>query len=181
MKLSNVIFPTLCIGLLSACAPQLDDLTAYPNKVKQNTKVYIEPYPEFSSQPAFQYDSADRRSPFKRPVDRSEPLVAKTQSNCLQPDYDRRKESLEQYGLDALAYTGSFKSKGTEWVLFKTADGALLKGTRGSRIGLFYGTIKSINRQTVKIEQLLPDGAGCWQREETTLSLNSTAGENNNV
>ncbi|WP_018982513.1 pilus assembly protein PilP [Salinimonas chungwhensis] len=181
MKLSNVIFPSLCVGLLSACAPQLDDLTTYTNQIKQKTQVRIEPYPEFSSQPAFQYSSADRRSPFKRPVDRSEPLVTKRQTNCLQPDYDRKKESLEQYGLDALAYTGSFKSQGTEWVLFKTADGSLLKGTKGSRIGLFYGTIQTINRQSVKIEQLLPDGAGCWQREETTLTLATPAGENNNV
>lgn len=168
-------------GLLSACSPKLDDLTTYTDQIKQNTRVQVEPYPEFSSQPAFAYQEQDRRSPFVRPTDRSEPLVTQAQTNCLQPDYDRRKETLEQYGLDALTYTGSFKSRGTHWVLFKASDGSLLKAKRGSRIGLFYGKIKTIGREEVKIEQLLPDGAGCWQREETTLTLTSPAGENNNV
>lgn len=171
----------LAAGLVSACSPQMDDLAAYTTQVKANTQVKIEPYPEFSAQPAFDYAASSLRSPFVRPVDRSEPMVKAAQANCVQPDYSRQRESLEQYGLDALAFTGSFKSQGTQWVLFKTADGSLLKGKKGSRIGLFYGTITTIDPQAVKIEQLLPDGAGCWQREETTLTLASPAGENNNA
>ena len=179
--------PNKTLGLLAiaslcaACSPQMDDLTAYTARIKQTTQVQIDPYPEFSVQPAFMYTGGDLRSPFARPADRPEPLVAKRQTNCLQPDYSRAKEALEKYGLDALTLTGSFKSRGTHYVLFKTADGNLLKATHGSRVGLFFGTVKEIGRQTVKIEQLLPDGAGCWQREETTLTLNGTAGENNNV
>lgn len=178
---SKLLGCLVSVGLLSACAPQLDDLTRYTAEVKQNTRIQVEPYPEFSSQPAFKYTGDERRSPFVRPTDRSEPMMTKAQSNCLQPDYDRKKEALEQFGLDALSYTGSFKSRGTHWVLFKATDGTLLKARKGSRIGLFYGKITTIGRETVKIEQLLPDGAGCWQREETTLTLASSPGENNNV
>lgn len=178
---SKLLIIVVVAGALSACSPKMDDLTAYTAQIKQNTQIQVEPYPEFSSQPAFQYQETDRRSPFVRPTDRTERLVTQAQTNCLQPDYERPKEALEQYGLDALAYTGSFKSRGTQWVLFKASDGSLLKAKHGSRIGLFYGKIKKIGREEVKIEQLLPDGAGCWQREETSLSLASSAGENNNV
>ena len=31
----------------TGCAPHIDDLVAYTNDVKQNTKPSIEPYPEF--------------------------------------------------------------------------------------------------------------------------------------
>ncbi|QJR80551.1 pilus assembly protein PilP [Alteromonas pelagimontana] len=181
MKIRPIIFSLFCLGSLSACAPQTDDLVAYIAQVKQNTQVRIEPYPEFKTQPAFTYKAAKLRSPFAPPLERSEPVVVAKQANCVQPDFGRRKEALENYGLDALSLGGSFTSQGVKWVLFKSNDGSLHKAKVGSKVGLFYGTIKKITNNSVMIEQLLPDGAGCWQREETTLTMSSTAGENKNV
>ena len=37
----------------TGCAPHIDDLVAYTNDVKQNTKPSIEPYPEFEQKPVF--------------------------------------------------------------------------------------------------------------------------------
>ena len=101
--------------------------------------------------------------------------------NRLQPDFERKKEPLEKYGLDSLTLSGTFSTQGIRWVLFKTNEGNLLKGRVGSHLGLFFGKITSINDESIIIEQLLPDGTGCWQREKTTLSMNSSAGDNNNV
>lgn len=176
-----VIFSTFCLGALTACTPNLSDLVAYTNQVKANTQVQIEPYPEFAQQPAFVYSAQSLRSPFIRPKDKSEPVMVAKQANCLQPDFSRRKEALEQYGLDAIALSGSFTSQGVQWILFKTNDGGLYKAKVGSHIGLFYGKITAVKGDSVIIEQLLPDGTGCWQREETTLTPVTSAGENENV
>ncbi len=167
--------------LTTACSPSLDDLTAYTAQVKSNTQVNIEPYPEFSKPPSAQYTAQNLRSPFTRPKEKTAPVAVAKQANCLQPDFSRKKAKLEQYGLDALALSGSFTSQGTHWALFKSNDGSLHKAQIGSRIGLFYGKIKAINNKSVRIEQLLPDGAGCWQRKEVTLTMASAAGENENV
>lgn len=181
MSMTRLTLATVVLATLSGCSPQLDDLVAYTEQVKSTTQVRIEPYPEFAPQPVFEYQAKDLRSPFVRPKDQRAPIVVAQQANCLQPDVSRRKEPLENYGLDALNLTGNFTSQGTRFALFKTNDGNLHKVAIGNRVGLFYGKVKSISGQSVTIEQLLPDGAGCWQRKETTLTMSSAAGDEENV
>ena len=181
LKSSRFVLLAALVSVLSACGARVDDLVSYIQQVKATTQVQVDPYPEFKSQPAFEYEASSFRSPFARPVDRTSPVVVSTNNNCLQPDFDRRKEELEKYGLDSLTLSGTFSTQGVRWVLFKTNEGSLLKAREGSHVGLFYGKIKSIGTESIIIEQLLPDGAGCWQREQTTLSMNAAAGDNNNV
>ncbi|MEW9797372.1 pilus assembly protein PilP [Alteromonas sp. CYL-A6] len=181
MVLSRVIFVTVAVGALSACSPEIGDLRAYTEQVRQVTTVSIEPYPEFEAKPAFVYTAQSERSPFVRPRATTASVSVQTRENCLQPDFSRKKQQLESYGLDALSLAGSFASNGVRYVLFKSNDGKLHKATQGSRIGLFHGKIMSIGNASVTIEQLLPDGAGCWQRKETTLTVASSTGENENV
>lgn len=161
------------LGLTAGCAPQMDDLVAYTNQVKQTTQSRIEPYPEFTQQPAFVYSASEFRSPFMRPQRDQAPVVTQVKANCTQPDLTRAKEPLESYGIDALQLTGSFRSNGADWVLFKTNDGNLYQAKAGNRIGLFFGKIINVKNNSVIIEELVPDGTGCWQRKETTLAMGS--------
>jgi type IV pilus assembly protein PilP len=177
----NAIFLLAPMFLLSACSPTLNDLTSYTQEIKARTQVNIEPYPEFSKPPSVEYTAQSLRSPFKRPKEATSTVTRVAQANCLQPDLNRKRTRLEEYGLDALALSGSFTAQNNRWALFKSNDGSLHKAQIGSRIGLFYGKIKEINKKSVRIEQLLPDGAGCWQRKEVTLTMSSAAGENENV
>lgn len=178
MRYIAVIF---ILVFVSACSPKLDDLVKYTQEVKSRPQAKVEPYPEFMPQPVFVYRANDKRSPFN-PKGKSEAQVeVKSRTNCLQPDFTRTKQPLEQFGIDALALTGNFKTNGVHWVLFKTNDGALHKATQGSRLGLFFGKIIAISDSSVTIEELLPDGAGCWQRQETVLTTGPRAGDNNNV
>ncbi|RPJ66813.1 pilus assembly protein PilP [Alteromonas sediminis] len=179
--MKRVLLAILSVSALSACSPQMDDLVAYTEEVKQRVPSTIEPYPEFEPQPVFVYSAQDLRSPFNPTEKASAPVQAQVQTNCLQPDFARSKQPLEQYGIDALKLTGNFTTNGVRWVLFSTNDGALHKATQGSRLGLFFGKIIAISDSSVTIEELLPDGAGCWQRQEVVLSLDTRGGENNNV
>ena len=49
----------------------------------------------------------------------------------------------------------------------------LYQAKKGSRLGLFFGQIISIGKDEVTIEELVPDGTGCWQKKETTLTMKS--------
>lgn len=173
ISLSRLLLATGILALGTGCAPQVDDLIVFTNQVKQNSQPRIEPYPEFTQQPAFQYSAFDTRSPFSRPKITLGPVVTQTKINCLQPDTSRTREPLEAYGIDALSLTGRFRSNGADWVLFKTNDGGLYQARKGSRVGLFFGRIIEINNKKVVIEELVPDGTGCWQKKETTLSMSS--------
>ena len=166
---------------LSACQPKTDDLQAYVTQVKQNTQVNIEPYPEFKTMPAFKYNAAELRSPFQRPRNLVLEQVNKPQVNCLQPNFGRNKQPLEQYGIDALSFIGEFTTNGDQYALIQANDNSLHKVKAGNRIGLFFGTIDRVDSGTLYITEMLPDGTGCWQVKKTTLSMSSKTGETDNV
>lgn len=167
--------------LLAGCQVQTNDLAEYVAGVKQTTQVNIEPYPEFETMPAFEYQASNLRSPFQRPKNAVQETVVAERANCLQPDFTRSKHPLEAYGMDALSVSGVFTSLGQQWVLVQANDGSLHKATLGDHLGLFFGKITSIENGTVSITEMLPDGAGCWQKKQAKLTMSSQAGENDNV
>ena len=179
----NSLYLTVCatVLLLAGCSADISDLNSYTQTVKANTQVNMEPYPQFEAQPPFEYAASDLRSPFVRPRVQQPAVVEVVKENCLQPNFSRPKEALENYGIDAITMSGMFTANQTDWVLFKTNDGALHKATYGNFIGLFHGKIAAISDQAVTIIELLPDGAGCWREKETQLTMTSLAGENDNV
>lgn len=167
--------------LIKGCQVQTDDLQQFVDETQQTTQVSIEPYPEFTAHPPFIYAAQDQRSPFNRPKNLVLQPISRPQSNCLQPDTSRDKEALERYGIDALKVTGFFTSKNKPWVLFIANDGSLHKATIGNHLGLFFGKITAIDNNIITITELLPDGAGCWQQKQTTLSMSTAAEEQDNV
>ncbi|MBF7073774.1 pilus assembly protein PilP [Glaciecola sp. MH2013] len=181
MKKSLLLLP-ICLGL-GACSAQIDDLIAYTESVKANTNVSIEPYPEFVQLDPVDYEASDLRSPFQRFQQRNDasgPVEVQT-ANCSQPNRQRQKEKLEAYGIDALQMTGVFSIAGQQYALIQANDGSLHKAKRGQHIGLFFGKITNITEKEVVIEEMIPDGAGCWKTKNATLTMSSITGENNNV
>jgi type IV pilus assembly protein PilP len=168
-------------ALLTGCGANIDDLIAYTESVRANTKVSIEPYPEFAPLPNVSYTASDHRSPFLR--SRTEQVVqsVKDRPNCQQPNNDRRKQALESYGIDSLEMAGVFTNNGRQYALIKAFDGSLHKVTRGNYIGLFNGRVSSIHDSEILIQEMLPDGAGCWKSKQTTLTKPSMVGGNSNV
>lgn len=167
----------VCCTLLFACQPQTDDLQLFIDEVANNSPAPLEPYPEFQKTPAFHYAAANLRSPFQRPKNPVIETVTNKRANCLQPDVGRNKSALEYYGLDALTITGFFTGRNLRWVLFQANDGSLHKAGVGDHLGLFFGKITNIRDGMVYITEMLPDGAGCWQQKQNTLSMPDKSGE----
>jgi type IV pilus assembly protein PilP len=168
-------------SLLTGCGANIDDLVIYTDKVRANTQVNIDEYPEFKPLPNVSYTASNLRSPFLR--SRTEKIAdTSTQTpNCQQPNTNRRQQPLESFGLDGLQMAGVFTANGLKYALVKANDGSLHKVTIGSYLGLFHGRVTAINNNEILIEEMLPDGAGCWKNKKATLTMSSTVGENNNV
>ncbi|MFT6269336.1 MAG: type IV pilus assembly protein PilP [Alphaproteobacteria bacterium] len=167
--------------LLTGCGSNIDDLIVYTEKVRANTQVNIEPYPEFTPLPSVSYSANSMRSPFLRSRTEQIADTAIERPNCQQPSPNRRKQALESFGLDGLEMAGVFTNNGRKYALVKANDGSLHKVTRGSYIGLFNGRVTTIKNAEILIEEMLPDGAGCWKSKQATLTKSSMVGENNNV
>ncbi|MFQ3198650.1 MAG: type IV pilus assembly protein PilP [Paraglaciecola sp.] len=177
MKICFLIFPMV---LLIGCDQQMNDLQQYVAEVKQNTAVRIEPYPKFTTSPAFEYTAETLRSPFQRLSNAQKTEAPVKQKNCPQPDFSHTKEALERYGADAMQVIGMFSIKNKNWALIQTNDGNLHKATVGDYIGLFFGRITAIQKNgTVLYSEMLPDGTGCWQKKQAQLSMLAKTGENN--
>jgi type IV pilus assembly protein PilP len=165
--------------MLCSCNGGIDDLQLYIAEVKQNTPVSIEAYPQFDAKPTFIYSASELRSPFQHPRNMGVEVKQISQPNCAQPDFSRSKQPLEKFGIDALAVTGFFTSNGKKWALIQSNTGSLFKVTQGDHLGLFFGQIDSINNGIVSFTEMLPDGAGCWQKKQATLTMLSKAGVKN--
>jgi type IV pilus assembly protein PilP len=166
--------------ILTGCGASIDDLVAYTQQVKSNTQVSIEPYPEFKQVDSVDYAVGEIRSPFRRASQEVQATQIEATENCAQPDRQRPREKLERFGLDALQMAGVLTINGQRYALIKANDGSLHRVTAGNYLGLFHGKVMQITNTEVKIREMLPDGAGCWQEKQATLSMSAT-GDNNNV
>jgi len=164
---------------LTGCGASIDDLVAYTQQVKANTQVSIEPYPVFNEFESVDYGASNMRSPFGRSKDESEVSEIESTPNCTQPDRQRVKFKLERFGLDALQMSGVLELNGKRYALIKPNDGSLHRVAIGSYVGLFHGRVTQINDREITIQEMLPDGAGCWQPKTATISMSSAAGDNN--
>lgn len=172
---------TILMFSLLGCSSDTSDLQAYILSVQQTTTFPIEPYPEFKTAPVFNYSAADSRDPFKRLQNAGPDVTEPTQVACHQPDFQREKMPLERYGIDALRLRGFFTSMGKTYALIVANDSTVHQATVGDRLGLFFGEIKKIEAGTVHFIEQLPDGTGCWQEKEATLTMSDTMGTNSNV
>ncbi|MFT5312021.1 MAG: type IV pilus assembly protein PilP [Paraglaciecola sp.] len=170
--LSSVLF-------MNACEVKLDDLHIYIAEVRASTPVSIEPYPEFKSMPVFVYSASELRSPFQAPRTTGIETRVAAKANCTQPDFKRSKQALEKFGADALSVKGFFTADEEEWAIIQSNKGNLFKVAVGDYLGLFFGQINSIKNGVVSYTEMLPDGAGCWQKKHAKLIMVSKAGEKN--
>lgn len=174
------MYLVVTLVFLVGCNPQMNDLEKYIAEVKQNTPVQIEPYPQFTTSPAFTYSANTLRSPFQRLNNAQQTQAPVQQKNCPQPDFAHSKQTLEKYGADAMQVIGMFTSNNKNWTLIQTNDGNLHKATVGDYLGLFFGRITAIQKNgTVAYSEMLPDGTGCWQKKQAQLSMLAKTGENN--
>lgn len=171
----------LAAVLLAGCEQQMNDLDAFIIQVESAPPSAIEPYPAFSTQPAFKYKASNLRSPFQRSHNSRQTVRLAQMPNCQQPDVERAKMTLENYGIDALSIQGFFTTSQRTFAIIAANDGTLHKITVGDRLGLFHGRVTSITPDTLYYTELIPDGTGCWKQKQSKLTVNKDSGEEPHV
>lgn len=169
------------ITVITGCTANIDDLVLYTEDVRANTPVSVEPYREFKPLPNVSYSASDLRNPFLRSRTQQVADTSQERINCQQPSTTRSKHKLESFGLDGLQMSGVFTTNGRKYALVKANDGSLHRVSKGSYIGLFNGRVTAVRNNEILIEEMLPDGAGCWKSKQATLTKSSMVGENTNV
>lgn len=166
-------FALLCLGALAlaGCASQdMSDLKDFVAEVKARQPGPLPPLPELRQVEPFLYVPGDRRDPF-RPQESVVEAPAAKPGNGPTPDFNRRKEELEQYSLDTLRMVGTLEQDGEMWGLVQTQDGTIHRVRKGNYMGLNYGRIVRIGEDKIELSELLPDGAGGYVENSAALGL----------
>lgn len=166
----------LLLGLplvwLSGCSnPDMSDLRGFIEDVKQRPPGRIEPLPEIKEVETHTYSSMDLRNPFAPEQAASDAETTVAQSNGLMPDFNRRKEELEQFPLDALRMVGTLDKDDTVWALVQTNDGTIHSVKTGNYIGMNFGKIDRISDEKIELTEIIKDGQGGYIERQAEMAL----------
>ncbi|MGQ0525121.1 MAG: pilus assembly protein PilP [Betaproteobacteria bacterium] len=155
---------------LAGCGDRhLDEVKKF---VKDSDKLppgRIPPLPEVKPYEAFSYDAYDLVDPFK--PRKIVPPKAVAGTGGIQPDFNRRKEPLEAYPLEALKMVGTLQQQKVMHALIKTPDNNLFRVRAGNYMGQNFGRIVAINDTTIALKEIVQDSNGSWEEKDQALQL----------
>jgi type IV pilus assembly protein PilP len=101
---------------------------------------------------------------------RRETQQAGSGSALIAKELKRRKEPLEQYPLDTMAFVGTLKQGGQLVALVKV-DKQLFQVLPGAYIGANFGKIINVSESELILREIVQDAAGDWVERKASLQL----------
>lgn len=164
---------SIFLSLLVGCGGQHDDLEQYIVEVKQRKFPVENDVPEVVPFEHLEYIGQRSRDPFESPKPELLDVsglqsAAQCKSNSLPK---RKKQALEQYGLDNLAMRGSMREGSSIWALIQTPEGEMFQVREGHYMGLNHGKVVSVSDSVIDLEETVMDAKGCLTTRLTQLKL----------
>lgn len=167
VKQLNNTFLKLMLVLLSSVAilgcssnDGMQDLRVKLKEIEDKPKGRIPPPPEFKAFDTFTYQSAGMRSPFEKPVEVI--FQEKIQvGESVKPDLERRKEALEKFSLDAMAFVGTLSKEdegNSLYAIIDDGDGGVHRVQVGDYLGQNHGKVLNINTRRIELIEIVPSG-----------------------
>ena len=164
-----IALSALCI--LAGCSPsgQFADLEQYIDDVQAQPKGQIPPLPKFRTYEAFAYSASGLRSPFLPPI---KIKIAQDEQDgpTVQPDPNRQKEYLENFGIESFAMVGTMSNGDRFLGLVKGGDG-IHKVEVGNYLGRNHGKIIDITETKISVIEIVPTGKDRWVERPREIEL----------
>jgi type IV pilus assembly protein PilP len=165
----------LLIGLAvlaTGCSPDMSDLEQYALEVKSRTSKNIEPIPQPKPYEPFVYEPGERRDPFLAILQsRESALAGAGGAGAIKPDFNRPKEPLEEFPLDALRMVGTITMQQRAFALIRAPDAVVHRVSVGDHLGQNYGKITGISETEVVLMEIIPDGLGGYIQRPASVAL----------
>jgi type IV pilus assembly protein PilP len=160
--------------LLVACSgEEHSDIKQWMRDSSQNLRGHVPPLPEVKPFPIVSYDAANLPDPFR--PSKIEP-EKKAGRGGVQPNFDRRKEELERYPLDAIKFVGLIRDAKLLYAVV-TADNRIYRVKIGNHMGQDYGMVTDIQTSPgldegkIVLKELVQDPSGDWIERESVLEM----------
>ncbi|MDE1237492.1 pilus assembly protein PilP [Vibrio aestuarianus] len=165
-----VMFFLMFSGLVG-CKANQDSLSDYVSQVEgQALKATAELKPLIPLNVA-RYEQRAGREPFLLPP---EAIVANhptTKADCWQPPSRPRSGLLERYTLSELRLKGLMSRDGSVSALIQTPQGNVVIIKAGQYVGENHGKVTRVDANYLLINEIVPDGLGCWNKRNVKLAL----------
>lgn len=172
----------LCVGLcllvsgLSACgdAPE-DELHQWMAEQRSQSQPRVKPLAAPTQFKPQNYEAAPGADPFAQQrltaaLKKATAETGQTNDALVKPELARRKDPLEEFPLDAMAYVGSLNQGGQPVALVSV--GKLLYQVRpGDHLGQNYGKVLKITDTEISLREIIQDAAGEWTERTAQLQL----------
>ena len=102
----------------------------------------------------------------------------------VEPDLDRPREVLENFGLKELTMVGTLRNAvsaesdsgpGSPFALIRDNTGGIHRVRTGNYMGQNYGRIIGVNETRVELLEIVPNGRGGWVERPRSLTLDGEA------
>lgn len=160
------------VALTAACSTggENADLRRYIEESKSRPAGAIDPIPTFKPFEPYIYSATAKRSPFDRPLEVKQRLLAKSNSN-LKPDPNRRKELLETFDLTQVKMVGTLSKDRTLWALLSDPTGTIHWVKDGNYVGKNHGKIVETEENKIELLEIVSDGLDGWVERPRVIAL----------
>lgn len=166
-NINCVLILTICLIIIACSEVDYSDLDTFISNSGNGLRGQVDPLPEVKQYRFFTYRAFDMSNPF---VPRKSEQ-AQNVDNGIQPDLNRRKETLETFPLESLAMVGSLEQDEAIFALIKSPEGTLHRVKAGNYLGQDYGKINEISESEVEVIEIIQDGVNEWAERANTLML----------
>jgi type IV pilus assembly protein PilP len=168
----------VCVPLAGCGGGSMADLRSYVAEIKTRPGTPIEDLPPIQPYVVYTYpcdgaiECVDPFEPFylepPRPTDDGTTAVS---DNGISPNFDRNREELESYPLDALRMMGTLEKGEQFWAILRDPDTIIHRVEVGNFIGQNNGKITGISEDRIELLEIIPDGRGGWEERQAELAL----------
>lgn len=174
-RLEQVAALVLSACVLAACDSDQQELQAWMAQQLREVKPNVEPLAAPKKFNPVPYANAATVDPFS-----NQKLAVSLKQESRQPssaysvEFNRRKDPLESFPLDAMAMVGSLIKGGRPRALLKV-DNLLYQIKPGDYLGQNYGRVTRITETEVTLREIVQDAAGEWMERSASLQLQESA------
>lgn len=173
----NLILIFGMVITLNACVESKSSVEKYVAEVKKTAKSKISAIPPSIEIKSERYAAETLRSPFvltggnfAAPAMLTGPggeLIKQSE----RPDVNRPREFLEQFPLTSMLMVGTLSKPRLSWGLVKDPNGMIHAVKIGDYMGQNSGKIIGITPDQIRLNEIVPNGAGGWMETRTIMTL----------
>ncbi|MBD1387931.1 pilus assembly protein PilP [Neiella sp. HB171785] len=161
----------LAACLLAGCGDDLADVKQFVQNTQDAYRPKPEPLPEVPEFTHIPYTAKVVRSPFVEPVPELIEVQVAQRKDCLTPQPDRQRHPLESFALDDITMRGTMGTDKQLYGLVQADSGSIYQIQINDYLGLFHGRVVAVTARQILIEEMVPEGDGCWAKRMNKLEL----------